>query len=48
MDKFVTVVGWFLALIFVYLLFTNASGATSIFNSAATAIQTESKILQGR
>jgi len=48
MEKVITIVGWMLALIFVYLLFTNASGATSIFNSAATAIQTESKILQGR
>lgn len=48
MQNTIKIVGWMLALIFVYLLFSNASGATSIFNSAATAIQTESKILQGR
>lgn len=43
-----TVIGWIMALIFAYLLFTQSSGAVSIGNAVGTQSNTLIKTLQGR
>lgn len=43
-----TVIGWIMALIFAYLLFTQAKGAVAVENATASGSNTLIRSLQGR